>query len=67
MTHRRAVDIHRATIRPARHTSAILEAMRTEIKAWIEPLADLPGRMARVEAAVFGPEPGARRTRRRKH
>jgi len=51
----------------ARHTSAILEAVRTEIKACIEPLADLPGRMARVEAAVFGPWPGVRRTRRRKH
>jgi hypothetical protein len=51
----------------ARHTSAILEAMRTEIKACIEPLADLPARMSRVEAAVFGPKPSARRTRRRKN
>jgi hypothetical protein len=51
----------------ARHTSAILEAMRTEIKACIEPLADLPERMTRVEAAVFGPKPGTRRTRRRSH
>ena len=51
----------------ARHTSAILEAMRTEIKACIEPLADLPGRMTRVEAAVFGPGSGTRRTRRRKN
>jgi len=46
----------------ARHTAAILEAMRAEIKACIEPLADLPERMTRVEAAVFGP--GVRRTRR---
>ena len=51
----------------ARHTSAIHEAMRTEFKAWLEPLADLPGRMARVEAAVFGPKPPARRTRRKKN
>jgi hypothetical protein len=51
----------------ARHTSAIHEAMRTEIKACFEPLADLPGRMTRVEAAVFGPPPGARRTRRKRH
>jgi hypothetical protein len=58
---------HRFLTELARHTSAILEAMRTEIKACIEPLADLPGRMARVEAAVFGPGPGTRRTRRRKH
>jgi hypothetical protein len=48
----------------ARHTSAILEAMRAEIKACFEPLADLPARMTRVEAAVFGPGPGVRRTRR---
>ena len=51
----------------ARHTSAIHEAMRTEIKACFEPLADLPGRMSRVEAAVFGPRSSARRTRRRKN
>jgi hypothetical protein len=51
----------------ARHTSAILEAMRTEIKACVEPFADLPGRMARVEAAVFGPKPPARRSRRKKN
>ena len=51
----------------ARHTSAIHEAMRAEIKACFEPLADLPGRMSRVEAAVFGPTPGGRRTRRRSH
>jgi hypothetical protein len=51
----------------ARHTLAIHEAMRTEIRASFEPLADLPGRMSRVEAAVFGPAPGGRRTRRRSH
>jgi predicted nucleic acid-binding Zn-ribbon protein len=51
----------------ARHTSAIHEAMRTEIKASIEPLADLPGRVSRLEAAVFGPTPRGRRTRRRSH
>ncbi|HEX8113672.1 MAG TPA: hypothetical protein VF516_38335 [Kofleriaceae bacterium] len=51
----------------ARHTSAIHEAMRAEIKASFEPLADLPGRMSRVEAAVFGPRPPDRPTRRRKH
>jgi hypothetical protein len=51
----------------ARHVSAIHEAWRTEIKAYFEPLADLPGRMARVEAVVFGPKPGTRRTRRRKN
>ena len=51
----------------ARHTSAILEAMRTEIKACVEPFADLPGRMDRVEAAVFGPKSPARRTRRKKN
>jgi len=50
----------------ARHTSAIHEAMRTEIKASFEPLADLPGRVSRLEAAVFGPKPG-RPTRRRKY
>jgi hypothetical protein len=50
----------------ARHTSAIHEATRAEIKACFEPLADLPGRMSRVEAAVFGPKPD-RPTRRRKH
>jgi hypothetical protein len=41
--------------------------MRTEFKACIEPLADLPGRMTRVEAAVFGPKSPARRTRRKKN
>ena len=51
----------------ARHTSAIHEAMRTEIKASFEPLADLPGRVSRLEAAVFGPKPPGRPTRRRKH
>ena len=51
----------------ARHTSAVHEAMRTEIKASFEPLADLPGRMSRLEAAVFGPTPGGKRTRRRSH
>jgi TolA-binding protein len=51
----------------ARHTSAIHEAMRTEIKASFEPLADLPGRVSRLEAAVFGSTPRARRTRRRSH
>jgi hypothetical protein len=51
----------------ARHTSAIHEAMRTEIKASFEPLADLPGRVSRLEAAVFGPKPRDRPTRRRKH
>ena len=51
----------------ARHTSAIHEAMRTEIKASFEPLADLPGRVSRLETAVFGPRPGARRARRRSH
>ena len=50
----------------ARHTSAIHEAMRTEIRACFEPLADLPARMSRVEAAVFGPRPPDRPTRRRK-
>jgi chromosome segregation ATPase len=50
----------------ARHTSAIHEAMRTEIKASFEPLADLPGRVSRLEATVFGPKPD-RPTRRRKH
>jgi chromosome segregation ATPase len=51
----------------ARHSSAIHEAMRTEIKASFEPLADLPGRVSRLEAAVFGPTPRHRRTRRRSH
>ncbi|HEX3473937.1 MAG TPA: hypothetical protein VHT91_02785 [Kofleriaceae bacterium] len=50
----------------ARHTSTIHEAMRTEIKASIEPLADLPGRVSRLEAAVFGAKPD-RPARRRKH
>ncbi|HEX8114785.1 MAG TPA: hypothetical protein VF516_43945 [Kofleriaceae bacterium] len=50
----------------ARHTSAVHEAMRTEIKASFEPLADLTGRMSRLEAAVFEPKPD-RPTRRRKH
>jgi hypothetical protein len=49
----------------ARHTSAIHEAMRTEIKASFEPLADLPGRVSRLEAAVFAPTPRDRRKRRR--
>ena len=57
----------RFLIELARHTSAIHEAMRTEIKACVEPFADLPGRMSRVEAAVFGPKPPARRTRRKKN
>jgi hypothetical protein len=57
----------RFLIELARHTSAIHEAMRTEIRACFEPLADLPARMSRVEAAVFGPKPGARRTRRKKN
>ncbi|HEX3481104.1 MAG TPA: hypothetical protein VHT91_39075 [Kofleriaceae bacterium] len=57
----------RFLIELARHTSAIHEAMRTEIRACFEPLADLPARMSRVEAAVFGPKRPARRTRRRKN
>jgi predicted nucleic acid-binding Zn-ribbon protein len=51
----------------ARHTSAIHEALRTEIKASFEPLADLPGRVSRLEAKVFGPTPRDRRARRRSH
>jgi hypothetical protein len=51
----------------ARHTLAIHEAMRIEIKASFEPLADLPGRVSRLEAAVFGPTPRDRRKRRRSH
>ena len=51
----------------ARHTSAIHEAMRTEIKASFEPIADLPGRVSRLETEVFGPTPRDRRTRRRSH
>src|SRR5262249_19570436 len=47
------------------HPSAVDEAMRTEIKASFEPLADLPARMSRFEAAVFRPKPD-RPTRRRK-
>jgi hypothetical protein len=56
----------RLLVELARHTAAIHEAMRTEIKASFEPLADLPGRVNRLEAAVFGPKPD-RPTRRRKH
>ncbi|HEX8106300.1 MAG TPA: hypothetical protein VF516_01175 [Kofleriaceae bacterium] len=50
----------------ARHTSAVLESMQTQIKASFEPLADLPGRVRRLETAVFGPKPLDRPTRRRK-
>ena len=57
----------RLLVELARHTSAIHEAMRTEIKASFEPLADLPGRVSRLEAAVFGPTSGSKRTRRRSH
>ena len=51
----------------ARHTSAVLESMQTQIKASFEPLADLPGRVSRLEAAVFDPTPRSKRTRRRTH
>jgi TolA-binding protein len=51
----------------ARHTSAVYEGMRTQIKASTEPLDDLPGRVNRLETEVFGPAPGKRRTRRRSH
>ena len=50
----------------ARHTSAVHEAMRTQIKASTEPFDDLPGRVSRLETEVFGPKP-ERPTRRRKH
>jgi hypothetical protein len=49
----------------ARHTSAILEATRTQIKASTEPFDDLPGRVHRLETEVFGPAPRDRRRRRR--
>jgi chromosome segregation ATPase len=49
----------------ARHTSAIHEAMRTQIKAGTEPFDDLPGRVSRLETEVFGRVPRSRRTRRR--
>jgi plasmid stabilization system protein ParE len=51
----------------ARHTSAVHEAMRTQIKAGTEPFDDLPGRVSRLETEVFGPAPRNRRTRRRSH
>ncbi len=49
----------------ARHTSAVYESMRTQIKASTEPFDDLPGRVNRLETEVFGPAPRDRRTRRR--
>ncbi len=51
----------------SRHTSAVHEAMRTQIKASTEPFDDLPGRVSRLETEVFGPIPRAGRTRRRSH
>jgi hypothetical protein len=50
-----------------RHTAAMHEGMRTQIKASTEPFDDLPGRVNRLETEVFGPAPGKRRTRRRSH
>src|ERR1700733_14031336 len=41
----------------ARHTAAIHEATRTQIKATTEPFDDLPGRVSRLETEVFGPAP----------
>jgi hypothetical protein len=41
----------------ARHTSAVYESMRAQVTASAEPYADLPGRVSRVETAVFGPTP----------
>lgn len=52
----------RLLVELGRHTSAIREAMRTEIKASFKPLADLPGRVSRLEVAVFGPRPPDRPT-----
>jgi hypothetical protein len=49
----------------ARHTSAIHESMRAQVTASAEQYADLPGRVSRLETAVFGPKPRSRRTRRR--
>jgi chromosome segregation ATPase len=49
----------------ARHTSAIHEATRTQIKASTEPFDELPGRVNRLETEVFGPAPRDRRRRRR--
>jgi hypothetical protein len=49
----------------ARHTSALHEATRTQIKASTEPFDDLPGRVNRLETEVFRPAPRNRRTRRR--
>ncbi len=47
----------------ARHTSAIHESMRAQVTASAEPYADVPGRVSRLETAVFGPKPRTRRTR----
>jgi hypothetical protein len=41
----------------ARHTSAVCESMRAQIAASAEPYADLPGRVSRLETAVFTPTP----------
>jgi len=38
----------------ARHTKAIEEAMSTQISTIDEKYADLPARMSRLEATVFG-------------
>jgi hypothetical protein len=52
----------------ARHTSAIHESMRTQIKASTEPFDDLPDRVHRLETEVFGPPPRrGKRTRRQDH
>jgi hypothetical protein len=51
----------------ARHTAAIQEATRTQIKASTEPFDNLPGRVSRLETEVFGPAPGKPRTRRRRN
>jgi predicted O-linked N-acetylglucosamine transferase (SPINDLY family) len=55
----------RLLIELARHTSAILETMRAELKASTERFDDLPGRVHRLETEVFGPASRHRRKRRR--
>ena len=42
----------------ARHAGAIQESVSMQIRVIDEKYADLPARMSRVEAAVFGPKPG---------
>jgi len=56
---------HRLHAELARHTSAIHESLRAQVAASAEPYADLPGRVSRLETAVFGPKPRSRRTGRR--